>query len=241
MARPTAYPAPEASRSTYVAIRDAEGEIDWDQMRIDRPIPCYLHPLYAAPETNTCLHRACLQAAMHPHQRGLLGNRIRILQSGWRLRGDDPVGILDDIALELLTRYRKIDVPVTTNIASLLAAVEAVGVRHWGWACWEPDWVRGAGRTTLQAALADVGMQLDQIVVDAHQRMANPLTHSPEQVMRNLELAALLAGCPSVVIGYMLGEVTVADLVRLGTSTRDVEAHVARVRDAYLGLIHATI
>ena len=60
MGRPSAYPEQEVSKSTYVAIRAADGEIDWGQMRLDRPIPCFLHPEYAAPETGACLHNACI-------------------------------------------------------------------------------------------------------------------------------------------------------------------------------------
>jgi len=241
MARPAFYPLPEPSKSSYVAVRGADGEIVWSKMRIDRPLPCFLHPEYAAPETGACLHRACLSNALQPHKGGLLGNRLRILKAGWHLRGDDPADILDDLALELIARYRKIDVPVTHSVGNFLSAVEAVGVRHWGWACWEPDWEQGAGRTALADRLDDVERMLGQMVTDAFVRMADPLVHTPEQAVRNLQIAAAAVQIPQAVLGHILGELTSADLVRLKVKPATVEDWTQKLRCAYLGGADATI
>ena len=233
MGRPSAYPEPEASKSTYVAIRAADGEIDWGQMRLDRPIPCFLHPEYAAPETGACLHNACISCAIQPHSKGLLGLRLKVLRSGYRLRGDSPTSILEDIALELLARYRKIDVPVTHSISSLLNAVEAVGVRHWGWACWEPDWNKGAGRTALLDRIDDMEGHLDLAVSAAYTSMVDPFTHTPEGAMRGLELAAATDGIPTAIVAHLLGELSVADLVRMKVNPSSIKGWEDKLREAY--------
>jgi len=234
MARPKEYPPPGPSKSTYVAIRDEDGEIVWDKMRIDRPLPCYLHPEWAAPETGACLHKSCLGGALAPHNKGLLGSRLKILRAGYKLRGEPPVSILEDIALELIHRYRKIDVPVNHSVGSLLSAVEASGVRRWGWACWETDWKRGAGRTLLEDNLEDVAIALNRMQADAFHSMADPYTHNPEQAMRNLELAAELAEVPPSIFAHLLGELTTADLVRLGVTSRTITHWTKRLQKSYL-------
>ena len=233
MARPASYPPPSPSKSTYVASRDESGEIVWEKMRLQRPIPCYLHPEYAAPETGACLHPICLRTALGPLNKGLLGHRLKILHSGWRLRGEDPAGILEDIALELLARYRNIDVPVSHSISSFLNAVEAVGVRQWGWACWEPDWDKGAGSVALLDSFDDLEESLTQMIGSAFDMMAVPFVNTPEKVVRNLEIAAATQGMPEAILGYLLGEVTTADLVRLGIPTGTVNYWSAKLRKSY--------
>ncbi len=238
MARPADYPPPGPSKSTYVAIRDEDGEIVWDKMRIDRPLPCYLHPEWAAPETKACLHPHCIQNSLHPHNKGLIGNRLRILQAGYKLRGETEDAIAEDIALEMLHRYRKIDVPVNHTVGSFLAAIEACGVRRWGWACWEPDWTRGAGRTALEDSIEDVTEALDRLQQDAFNSMGDPFTHDPERALQNLQLAAATSNVPPAIFGYLLGELTTADMVRLGISNGTVGWWTTKLRKVYLEAYH---
>jgi len=203
-------------------------------MRFQQPIPCYLHPEWAAPETAACLHQSCLGGALQPHIRGLIGQRVRILRAGYKLKGMGDKEILEDIALEMLARYKKIDVPVNYTVGSFLSAIERAGVNHWGWACWEPDWERGAGKSALEDSIEDVQIKLDQLQADTFSRMTDPMTHNPEQALRNLQLAAQATKIPQAVLGHLLGEITTADLVRLGISSRSVSAWTSHLRKAYL-------
>jgi hypothetical protein len=203
-------------------------------MRFERPLPFYLHPEWAAPETGACLHKSCLGGALAPHTKGLIGNRLKILRAGYKLRGDGEAEILEDIALELMHRYRKIDVPVSHTVGSLLSAIEACGVRRWGWACWEPDWERGAGRTALEDNLEDVAKSLNQMQIDAFHSMSNGLTHNPEQALRNLELAAQVTEMPKAVFAHLIGELNTADLVRLGITPRTITKWTQLLQQSYL-------